>query len=186
MKQKVVIKVQAHCDRCRKKAMELAAKEARVESVILQGKDKDEVMVVGEDVDSACLTTKLRKKLGYANILTIEEVDEEKILKEKLEKKKKEEEEKKQKEEKEKKIKEQEEKEKKEYERFKQIKKRCFLASLNLDCNCSDCSECAKPCVQLVPQCPVPVPPPPPYIPSSSMMMCRFEDDPCPNSCTIA
>ncbi|KMZ63128.1 hypothetical protein ZOSMA_425G00020 [Zostera marina] len=150
MKQKIVIKVPAHCDRCRKKAMELAAKEG-VESVTLQGKDKDEVVVVGEDVDSACLTTRLRKKLGYANILTIEEVDEEKILKEKLEKKEKEEEEKKQKEEKEKKIKEQEEKEKEEYERYKQIKKRCFLASLNLDCNCS---ECAKPCVQLVPSFP--------------------------------
>ncbi|KMZ60948.1 hypothetical protein ZOSMA_562G00020 [Zostera marina] len=176
MKQKVVIMVQAHCDCCRKKAMELAAKEG-VESVTLQGKYKDEVVVVGEDLDSACLTKRLRKKLGYANILTIEEVDEEKILKEKIEKKKKVEDEKKKKEEQEKKIIEQEKKEKEEYERYKQIKKHCFLPC---NCNCSDCSKCAKSCVQFPPQCPVP--PPPPYIPSSSMMVCKFED----NSCTIA
>lgn len=144
----------------------------------LQGKDKNEIVVVGEDVDSACLTTRLRKKVGYANILTIEEVDEEKILKKKLEEKQKEEDEKKKKEAKEQKIKEQEEKEQKEYERYKEIKKRCFLGSLNLDC---DCKDCAKPCVQVVPHCHVQTPP---SIPQP-MMVCRFEDDPCSNPCTI-
>ena len=47
-------------------------------SVAVEGSDKDHLVVIGEDVDSANLTCSLRKKLSYgAAILSVEEVKEE-------------------------------------------------------------------------------------------------------------
>ena len=43
-------------------------------SVALEGSDKDQLAVVGEDVDSAKLTCLLGKKLCYASILSVEEM----------------------------------------------------------------------------------------------------------------
>ncbi|KMZ65585.1 hypothetical protein ZOSMA_317G00010 [Zostera marina] len=124
--------------------MELVAKEG-VESVTLQGKYKDEVVVVGEDLDSVCLTMRLRKKFGYANILTIEEC----------------------------------------VQTVPSLRKPSITnngtdpsVSGRPSPTCTAVPECVKVCVCV--QCPVP--PPPPYIPSSSMMVCKFED----NYCTIA
>ncbi|XWS51685.1 hypothetical protein CRYUN_Cryun11dG0004500 [Craigia yunnanensis] len=71
MKQKIVIKVQMHCDKCRTKAMKIAAVANGVSSVEIAGKDKDEVVVTGEGIDSASLTCLLRKKLGYAAIISV-------------------------------------------------------------------------------------------------------------------
>jgi hypothetical protein len=45
-----------------------------VRSVALQGSDNDQLVVSGQDVDSANLTRSLRKKLCYATILSVEEV----------------------------------------------------------------------------------------------------------------
>ena len=45
-----------------------------VMSVSLEGEDKDQVVVIGERVDAACLTSTLRKKVGYARLETVEEV----------------------------------------------------------------------------------------------------------------
>ena len=45
-----------------------------VNSVALEGSSKDQLVVIGEDVDSAKLTCVLGKKLCYASILTVEEV----------------------------------------------------------------------------------------------------------------
>ncbi|XVF76971.1 hypothetical protein PTKIN_Ptkin14bG0002800 [Pterospermum kingtungense] len=73
MKQKIVIKVQMHCDKCRTKAMKIAAVANGVSSVAIGGKDKDQVVVTGEGIDSANLTCVLRKKLGYANIISVGE-----------------------------------------------------------------------------------------------------------------
>ncbi|XP_042967128.1 heavy metal-associated isoprenylated plant protein 47-like [Carya illinoinensis] len=78
MKQKIVIKVQMTCDKCRTKAMKIAATSSVVISVGIQGPDKDQLVVTGEGVDSACLTVSLKKKLCYATILTVEEVKAEK------------------------------------------------------------------------------------------------------------
>ncbi|KAG6668726.1 heavy metal-associated isoprenylated plant protein 41-like [Carya illinoinensis] len=78
MKQKIVIKVQMTCDKCRTKAMKIAATSSGVISVGIQGPDKDQLVVTGEGVDSACLTLSLKKKLCYATILTVEEVKAEK------------------------------------------------------------------------------------------------------------
>uniref|UniRef100_A0A2N9FIV2 HMA domain-containing protein n=1 Tax=Fagus sylvatica TaxID=28930 RepID=A0A2N9FIV2_FAGSY len=74
MKQKIVIKVQMTSDKCRTKAMKIAATTDGVNSVALEGSSKDQLVVIGEDVDSAKLTCVLGKKLCYASILTVEEV----------------------------------------------------------------------------------------------------------------
>ncbi|KAG6637770.1 heavy metal-associated isoprenylated plant protein 47-like [Carya illinoinensis] len=75
MKQKIVIEV-LPCDKCRSKALALAAATDGVTSVTLDGQKKDQVVVVGDGVDAACLTKSLRKKVGCASLLTVEKVKE--------------------------------------------------------------------------------------------------------------
>ncbi|KAK1617762.1 hypothetical protein QYE76_023279 [Lolium multiflorum] len=70
MKQKIVIKVEMTCDKCRSKAMALVAATVGVDSVALAGDSKDQVVVVGDGVDSVKLTSRLRKKVGHA-LLTL-------------------------------------------------------------------------------------------------------------------
>ncbi|KAG8071221.1 hypothetical protein GUJ93_ZPchr0006g40860 [Zizania palustris] len=77
MKQKIVIKVQMNCDKCRSKAMALAAKTGGVDSVALAGDAKDQVVVVGDGVDSVRLTNLLRKKVGHAQLVEVAEVKKE-------------------------------------------------------------------------------------------------------------
>ncbi|CAL4968569.1 unnamed protein product [Urochloa decumbens] len=72
-KQKIVIKVQMSSDRCRSKAMALVAATGGVDSVALAGDGKDQVVVVGEDVDSVKLTEALRKKIGGAQLVQVGE-----------------------------------------------------------------------------------------------------------------
>lgn len=43
-------------------------------SVSIEGDEKDRVVVIGDGVDSAGLTHCLRKKVGYATLLSVEEV----------------------------------------------------------------------------------------------------------------
>ncbi|KAK4575572.1 hypothetical protein RGQ29_026506 [Quercus rubra] len=64
------------CDKCRAKAMKIAAIADGVISVAVEGADKDQLVVIGEGVDSANLTCSLRKKLCYATLLGVEEVKE--------------------------------------------------------------------------------------------------------------
>uniref|UniRef100_A0A2N9F7R8 HMA domain-containing protein n=1 Tax=Fagus sylvatica TaxID=28930 RepID=A0A2N9F7R8_FAGSY len=56
--------------------MKIAAKADGVISVAVEGSDKDQLVVIGEGVDSANLTCSLRKKLCYATLLSVEEVKE--------------------------------------------------------------------------------------------------------------
>ncbi|XP_010668394.2 heavy metal-associated isoprenylated plant protein 47 [Beta vulgaris subsp. vulgaris] len=88
MKQKIVIKVQMRCGKCRKEAMKIAASAEGVISVTMQGKDKDEIVVVGNEVDSAGLCAALRKKVGISNLLSVEEVKDPKPEEKKKEEKK--------------------------------------------------------------------------------------------------
>ncbi|TKY57440.1 6-phosphofructokinase 2 [Spatholobus suberectus] len=74
MKQKIVIKVQMDCDKCRSKALKIAAVTKGVSSVSLEGEERDEVVVTGNEIDLVCLAKALRKKFHYANILKVEEV----------------------------------------------------------------------------------------------------------------
>ncbi|TYG72154.1 hypothetical protein ES288_D05G457100v1 [Gossypium darwinii] len=78
MKQKMVLKVQMNCEKCRSQALRIAAATQGVTNMAIQGKEKDELMVTGDGVDSVKLTRCLRKKLHHATILTIEEIKEEK------------------------------------------------------------------------------------------------------------
>ncbi|XVF03683.1 hypothetical protein REPUB_Repub05bG0014700 [Reevesia pubescens] len=78
MKQKIVIKVSMHCEKCRTKALKIAAATDGVVSVALHGSEKDKLMIVGDGIDAVCLTNSLRKKLSHASLETVEEVKEKK------------------------------------------------------------------------------------------------------------
>jgi hypothetical protein len=73
LQQKIVIKVQMASDKCRSKAMALVASTGGVSSVALAGDGKDQVVVVGEGVDSIKLTEALRKKVGDAQLVQVGE-----------------------------------------------------------------------------------------------------------------
>ncbi|XP_066320490.1 heavy metal-associated isoprenylated plant protein 47-like [Miscanthus floridulus] len=77
MKQKIVIRVQMECDRCRSKALALVAATGGVDSVSLAGDGRDQVVVVGDDVDSVKLTNALRRKVGSAEIVQVAEAKKE-------------------------------------------------------------------------------------------------------------
>ncbi|KAM5585322.1 heavy metal-associated isoprenylated plant protein 47-like [Rosa sericea] len=82
MKQKITIEANIWCDKCRSKAMKIAAVEDGVKSVAFKGERSDQIEISGDDVDAAGLTGLLRKKLGYANLLSLEEITEKKVDKE--------------------------------------------------------------------------------------------------------
>ncbi|ONH99351.1 hypothetical protein PRUPE_6G025900 [Prunus persica] len=50
--------------------------KAGVSKVSIEGADKDHIEVIGDGVDSVCLASLLRKKLGFAAIVKVEEVKE--------------------------------------------------------------------------------------------------------------
>ncbi|KAF8653009.1 hypothetical protein HU200_062444 [Digitaria exilis] len=68
----MVIKVEMKCDRCRSKALALVAAARGVHSVALAGDARDQLVVAGEDVDSVKLAGALRRKVGPAQILTVD------------------------------------------------------------------------------------------------------------------
>ncbi|KAB1199132.1 hypothetical protein CJ030_MR0G027300, partial [Morella rubra] len=74
LQQKIVIKLRVPCDKCSSKALALAAEADGVSSVALEGADRDQVVVIGDGVDAACLTTSLRKKVGCVLLVSVEEV----------------------------------------------------------------------------------------------------------------
>ncbi|PON43279.1 hypothetical protein PanWU01x14_274770 [Parasponia andersonii] len=76
-KQKVVIEVKMKCKKCRSKALEIAVGNKGVISVALKGESKNQIEVIGEGiVDAAGLAEALRKKVGYADLVSVEEVRE--------------------------------------------------------------------------------------------------------------
>ncbi|KAI7999371.1 Disease resistance protein RGA5 [Camellia lanceoleosa] len=62
MKKKIVMKVEMRCQKCRTKALQVAAKAHGVESLELEGEEKDKVVVIGDGVDAVELAKSLRKK----------------------------------------------------------------------------------------------------------------------------
>ncbi|GKV44552.1 hypothetical protein SLEP1_g51722 [Rubroshorea leprosula] len=71
MPKKIVIEVPINCDKCRTKALKIAAGTDGLNSVAIQGADK--LVVIGDGIDSVALTCALRKKLRSANILSVQE-----------------------------------------------------------------------------------------------------------------
>ena len=74
MKQKIVIQLSMSCDKSRAKALTMAARAAGVTSMGITGDARDQLEVVGDGVDPVCLVSCLRKKLGHAQIIKVEEV----------------------------------------------------------------------------------------------------------------
>ncbi|XP_022732849.1 heavy metal-associated isoprenylated plant protein 47-like [Durio zibethinus] len=79
VQQKIVIQVSMPCDKCRTKALKIAAAAHGVISVALHGAEKDKLMIVGDGVDAVCLTSSLRKKFCHASLETVEEVKDKKV-----------------------------------------------------------------------------------------------------------
>nr|XP_011461592.1 PREDICTED: uncharacterized protein LOC105350641 [Fragaria vesca subsp. vesca] len=74
MMQKILVKLRVHRDKCRTKAMKIAATAPGVTKVSIQGEERDHVEVIGDGVDSVCLTRAMRKKLGSADIVKVEQM----------------------------------------------------------------------------------------------------------------
>ncbi|XP_030546414.1 heavy metal-associated isoprenylated plant protein 47-like [Rhodamnia argentea] len=74
MKKKMVLKVQMKCQKCRTKALQTVSESDGVNSVAIQGEDKDKVVVVGEGVDAVLLVNRLRKKVGPTQIISLEDL----------------------------------------------------------------------------------------------------------------
>ena len=62
------------CDKSRAKALTMAARAAGVTSMGITGDARDQLEVVGDGIDPVCLVSCLRKKLGHAQIIKVEEV----------------------------------------------------------------------------------------------------------------
>ncbi|XP_016453818.1 disease resistance protein Pik-1-like isoform X2 [Nicotiana tabacum] len=62
----------------RSKVLSIAAKIPEVEKVAIEGEEKNELMAIGEEIDAVELVTILRKKVGFADIVSIGPVDGEK------------------------------------------------------------------------------------------------------------
>ncbi|KAM7269106.1 hypothetical protein ACFE04_024603 [Oxalis oulophora] len=73
MKQKMVIEVEMHDDRCRSKAMEICASTHGIFKMEIQGSNKNQVAVTGDGFDPIRLASKLRKKFGHASIISVAE-----------------------------------------------------------------------------------------------------------------
>lgn len=65
------------CEKHRTRALKIAAVAKGVSKVAIEA-EKGQVEVIGDGVDSTCLTMSLRKKLGHADIVSVEEVKEKK------------------------------------------------------------------------------------------------------------
>ncbi|KAK1567307.1 hypothetical protein Q3G72_010677 [Acer saccharum] len=65
-----------HCDKSRKKAMTIAVQTSGVISATIKGDDKGQIEVTGVAIDIYNLLTKLRKKLKYADLLSVAPIEE--------------------------------------------------------------------------------------------------------------
>ncbi|KAL8209061.1 hypothetical protein R6Q57_008473 [Mikania cordata] len=77
-KQKIVVKVSMNTDKKTRKALKIAVSITGVESASFVGPDKDQIAVTGAGIDSVELTTLLRKKVGYTELLSVGPVEEKK------------------------------------------------------------------------------------------------------------
>nr|CAB3450184.1 unnamed protein product [Digitaria exilis] len=71
MRTEMLIRLQGVSEKGHAKAMQVAAAVDGVESVTLSGKDKSLLRVVGEGVDCNHLTTRLRRKVGRADVVEL-------------------------------------------------------------------------------------------------------------------
>ncbi|KAK3199909.1 hypothetical protein Dsin_023324 [Dipteronia sinensis] len=74
MQQEIVVMLKLKCDKCRSKAMKIATVADGVISVAWEGGGKNKVVMTGDGTDAATVTRRLRKKLGYADLVSVEQV----------------------------------------------------------------------------------------------------------------
>ncbi|XP_015880228.1 heavy metal-associated isoprenylated plant protein 47 [Ziziphus jujuba] len=74
MAKKIVMKVAMSCQKCKTKALQVAATAEGVNFVGLEGDQKDKVVVIGDGVDAVALAKNLRKKVGGTEIVTVADV----------------------------------------------------------------------------------------------------------------
>ncbi|KAJ4755119.1 Heavy metal transport/detoxification superfamily protein [Rhynchospora pubera] len=72
-KQKFVLKLKLDDGNKRKKALKTVATTNGVTSMRLDG---DKLIVIGDGTDAVHLTTQLRKKMGYADLISVSSGDE--------------------------------------------------------------------------------------------------------------
>ncbi|KAI8557940.1 hypothetical protein RHMOL_Rhmol04G0049900 [Rhododendron molle] len=73
---KVVVKVcSMNGQKSRSKALKIVV---GVESVALKGQENDQIEVTGDDIDAVAITTSLRKKVGFAELVAVAPVEEKK------------------------------------------------------------------------------------------------------------
>ncbi|KZV47742.1 hypothetical protein F511_40159 [Dorcoceras hygrometricum] len=75
MKQRIVIEVSMADLKSRSKAMKIAVGVAGVESAAITGPDKNQVEVVGDGIDVVVLTKLIRKKVAYAEVVSVGEAE---------------------------------------------------------------------------------------------------------------
>ncbi|XP_016476844.1 heavy metal-associated isoprenylated plant protein 16 [Nicotiana tabacum] len=73
MKQKVVIKLSLNGNdqKYRSKAFKIAVSQPGVESAAMKGEEKNQLEVVGDEIDAVTLTNLLRKNLGQAQLVSV-------------------------------------------------------------------------------------------------------------------
>ncbi|XP_024199525.1 heavy metal-associated isoprenylated plant protein 47 [Rosa chinensis] len=74
MMQRIVIEVQMRSRKRRAKAMKIAAVADGVNSVAFNEENRDQIVVIGHGVDPVGLALSLRKKVGHATLLNVEEL----------------------------------------------------------------------------------------------------------------
>ncbi|KAM1000571.1 hypothetical protein ACFX15_006934 [Malus domestica] len=72
--QKIVIEVQMRSRRRRAKAMKIAAVADGVNPVAFNEEKKDQMVIIGDGIDAASVALSLRKKVGHATLVTVEEI----------------------------------------------------------------------------------------------------------------
>ncbi|KAK4279104.1 hypothetical protein QN277_016859 [Acacia crassicarpa] len=75
MPKKIIVKVGVCNEKGRSKAMKIAAVRPGMNSMSIEGEGRDQLVVIGEGIDSVELVNILRKKLGHATIVSVQDVE---------------------------------------------------------------------------------------------------------------
>ncbi|XP_057797702.1 disease resistance protein Pik-1-like [Salvia miltiorrhiza] len=73
MQIKIVVRVSMNDEKSRSKALKISVGISGVESAVLAGASKDQVVVAGESIDAVELTRQLRKGVGHAELVSVGE-----------------------------------------------------------------------------------------------------------------
>ncbi|KAK7331181.1 hypothetical protein VNO77_25399 [Canavalia gladiata] len=74
MKIKIVMKVHMNSDKHRTKALKVAAGTKGVNSVGIEGDQRDKLVVTGDGLDAVKLANSLRNKVGPTHLISLAEI----------------------------------------------------------------------------------------------------------------